>query len=220
MAAQRLYQRLSTRGPDPKECVSRLRNSSTETDGRAGKLKFNFKGSDPWSQPFIRLLQNRRDEIILRDPDQLQYIADAAEESLKMPGADSEKLGQLQMILERKMGLAGLKAQLKPTFGGDDGDICEKLHVVVKWGGEFTHAARHQSRDIGENYGKDLRVMNKSVRSSSSRGKLTSRAGKSWTMSRSTRAPSVASSPLPSSSARASGPVEAVSALTDEQSAL
>lgn len=126
-----------------------------------GKLKFNFKGSDPWSAPFIALLQGRRDEIILRDPNQLRYIADAAEEASKMPGVDAEKMEQLKLILKMKMGHQGLKAQLKPTFGGESGDVCEKLNIVVKWGGEFTHAARHQSRDIGENMSKDLRVMNK-----------------------------------------------------------
>jgi hypothetical protein len=58
------------------------------------------------------------------------------------------------------MGKQGLKAQLKPSFKTEDGSL-EKITIVIKWGGEFTHAARYQSRDIAENFAKDLRVMSK-----------------------------------------------------------
>ncbi|SCV72227.1 BQ2448_4921 [Microbotryum intermedium] len=113
------------------------------------KLKFTFKGSQPWTQPFITLLQGRTNEIILREPDQLQYIADAAEEASSLEGADKEQLEQLRKIIEKKKNANGTKAQLKPAFK-DDG-TCEKVAIVVKWGGEFTHAARYQARDIAEN---------------------------------------------------------------------
>lgn len=101
-----------------------------------GKLKFNFKGKDAWSRPFITLLQGRTNEIILRDPDQLQYIADAAEEASQIPGSDIEQLEQLKKIIEKKKMANGTKAQLKPAFDNDGG--CEKVAVVVKWGGEVS----------------------------------------------------------------------------------
>jgi inositol hexakisphosphate/diphosphoinositol-pentakisphosphate kinase len=146
------------------------------------KLKFNFKGTQPWVKPFIDLLQGRTDEIILRKEDQLQYISNAADAALKCPDADTEKLEQLKLILSKKLGFAGTKAQIKPSFN-EQGE-CEKLGIVVKWGGEvrvkswgrnslplaeflfvcqFTHAGRYQSRDLGENMRKDLSIMNKSV---------------------------------------------------------
>ncbi|GAA5920585.1 hypothetical protein JCM1841_001453 [Sporobolomyces salmonicolor] len=124
------------------------------------KLKFNFKGKDSWTVPFIKLLQGRTIEIILRDPDQLQYIADAAEEASTLPEADLEQLEQLKKIIEKKKGTIGTKAQLKPTFSGE---VCEKVAVIVKWGGEFTHAARYQARDIAENMRKDYTIMNKTL---------------------------------------------------------
>lgn len=122
-------------------------------DEGTGKLKFNFKGDDLWTQPFITLLQGRTNEIILRDPEQLQYIADAANEALQIEGHNAEQLEQLIKIIKKKSAggetANGTKAQLKPSF--NEAGECTKVVVVVKWGGEFTHAARYQARDIGEN---------------------------------------------------------------------
>ncbi|GJN90598.1 hypothetical protein Rhopal_003610-T1 [Rhodotorula paludigena] len=124
------------------------------------KLKFKFKTKDAWTEPFITLLQGRSTEIILRDPDQLQYIADAAEKAATLEGADLEQLAQLRKIIEKKKSTIGTKAQLKPSIV--DG-VCETLAVIVKWGGEFTHAARYQARDIAENMRKDYTIMNKTL---------------------------------------------------------
>ncbi|KAL7008777.1 inositol hexakisphosphate and diphosphoinositol-pentakisphosphate kinase [Cystobasidiomycetes sp. EMM_F5] len=124
------------------------------------KLKFNIKGSWSWSAPFIDLLQGRRDEIILRADEQLQFIADAAKEAMQHPEADQEMLASLNKILQAKIGVAGTKAQLKPTFHGDK---CEKLNIIVKWGGEFTHAGRYQSRDLGANMREDYAILNPSL---------------------------------------------------------
>ncbi|PLW44537.1 hypothetical protein PCANC_08115 [Puccinia coronata f. sp. avenae] len=126
------------------------------------KLKFNFVADEPGSRPFIKLLQGRKDEIILRTSEHLQLIATATDEALLIDNSDQSKLERLKSILSSKMGKQGLKAQLKPSFKKED-DSLEKITIVVKWGGEFTHAARYQSRDIAENFAKDLRVMSKTM---------------------------------------------------------
>ena len=53
---------------------------------------------------------------------------------MQISGSDTEQLEQLKKIIEKKKGSNGTKAQLKPAFA-DDGS-CEKVAVVVKWGGE------------------------------------------------------------------------------------
>lgn len=125
------------------------------------KLKFNVKGAWPWSAPFISLLQGRKDEIILREDEQLHYIEDAAVEALALDGADTAMLESLLKILKNKIGVPGTKAQLKPSF--DKEGHCEKMNIIVKWGGEFTHAGRYQSRDLGENFRKDYAILNKTL---------------------------------------------------------
>lgn len=114
-----------------------LRLYLTDVLGNAvsGKLKFKFKGKEEWTSPFIALLQGRTTEIILRDPVQLQYVADAAEAAALLPGADLEQLEQLRKIIDKKKSTIGTKVQLKPSF--TDG-VCETLAIVVKWGGEVS----------------------------------------------------------------------------------
>ncbi|KAG9104895.1 hypothetical protein FRC06_006720 [Ceratobasidium sp. 370] len=132
------------------------------------KLKFNFPVSESWTKPFIDLLNGEREEIILRESTQLRKISEAVEQARELgaSGDDLTKLTQLNNALFSKIDLPGTKAQLKPGF--TKGRVAgprklEKLQLVFKWGGEFTHAARYQSRDLGESMKKDITIMNKEV---------------------------------------------------------
>ena len=73
----------------------------------------------------MRLLRGHREEIILRDPRQLNYILTAAEEAAQTEGVTEEalhKLAQIKEALVKKMSLPGTKAQLKPSFKKSDKD--------------------------------------------------------------------------------------------------
>ncbi|THH32755.1 hypothetical protein EUX98_g1469 [Antrodiella citrinella] len=131
------------------------------------KLKFNFPIGEHWTAPFVKLLNGEKEEIILREKEQLSLIATAVEEAKGM-GADGEdlvKLTQLNNALFSKIDLPGTKAQLKPVYTRKQFGArkLSKLTLVFKWGGEFTHSARYQSRDLGENMKKDISIMNKDV---------------------------------------------------------
>ncbi|KZT24527.1 hypothetical protein NEOLEDRAFT_1067306 [Neolentinus lepideus HHB14362 ss-1] len=132
------------------------------------KLKFSFPIGEAWTQPFIRLLNGETEEIILREKEQLSLIATAIEEAkaLGAVGEDLTKLTQLNNALFSKIEFPGTKAQLKPVYSKKQAGQTRsltKLTLVFKWGGEFTHSARYQSRDLGENMKKDISIMNKEV---------------------------------------------------------
>ncbi|KAF9959464.1 hypothetical protein BGZ65_000385 [Modicella reniformis] len=124
------------------------------------KMKFTFS-----SAPFRELLNGGGEEVIIRHARDLKIVSAAAEQAMEEGLEDTNKLMLLKNILDKKSGLPGTKVQVKPTIiKGDDGESKSvKLQIIVKWGGEFTHAAKYQSRDLGENLRKDLLIMNKNV---------------------------------------------------------
>lgn len=112
----------------------------------------------------MKLLNGEKEEIILREKEQLSRVAVAVNEA-KGLGADGEDLAKLALLsnaLFSKIELPGTKAQLKPVYSkkqaGQERKLT-KLTLVFKWGGEFTHSARYQSRDLGENMKKDISIM-------------------------------------------------------------
>ncbi|GJJ07543.1 hypothetical protein Clacol_001745 [Clathrus columnatus] len=132
------------------------------------KLKFNFPISEKWAKPFVVLLNGDKEEVILREAGQLKLLADAISEAKELgaSGDDLAKLEALNIQLGKKIDLPGTKAQLKPGYSKRiPGSMRKlvKLQLVFKWGGEFTHAAKYQSRDLGENLKKDISIMNKDV---------------------------------------------------------
>lgn len=108
------------------------------------KLKFNFPVDEKWTQPFVKLLNGEKEEIILRERTQLSFIATAIEEAkaLGAEGEDLAKLKQLNDALQRKIELPGTKAQLKPVYSKRQPGQARKLTkltLVFKWGGEVCH---------------------------------------------------------------------------------
>jgi inositol-hexakisphosphate/diphosphoinositol-pentakisphosphate 1-kinase len=151
------------------------------------KLKFNFPIAEPWAKPFVVLLNGEKEEIILREAKQLRLIASAisSAKALGASGEDLAKLEALSVQLGKKIDLPGTKAQLKPGYSkrvAGSARKLVKLQLVFKWGGEvsatrfanevrchirspqFTHAAKYQSRDLGENMKKDISIMSGSMR--------------------------------------------------------
>jgi inositol-hexakisphosphate/diphosphoinositol-pentakisphosphate 1-kinase len=63
---------------------------------------------------------------------------------------DATSLNSLKSILELKVDMPGTKIQVKPQYNKVDKSL-ERAQLIVKWGGEFTHAGSHQSKDLGKN---------------------------------------------------------------------
>ncbi|KAA8899029.1 histidine phosphatase superfamily-domain-containing protein [Sphaerosporella brunnea] len=141
------------------------------------KFKFTFH-----SQPFIDLLKGHKEEVILIE-DGLQDVIAATKQAIQLKSEDMDKLAQLKNALDKKMGFAGTKVQIKPMFlkkkdeqTSQGSEVSaqthttvsnrgmselDKLQLIIKWGGEPTHSARYQSQELGESYRKDLLLMNR-----------------------------------------------------------
>ncbi|RKP21635.1 hypothetical protein ROZALSC1DRAFT_26981 [Rozella allomycis CSF55] len=120
------------------------------------KMKFNVS-----SAPFLDLIVKGKEETMIRNPDGLERIEKAAEASLSLGIEEKSKLLQLMEILSKKKKSPGTKVQIKPSYSKSR--EIEKAQLIVKWGGEFTHAGRHHSKDFGENLRKDLLLMNRKM---------------------------------------------------------
>lgn len=95
-------------------------------------------------EPFVKLLNGEKEEIILRERAQLTLIATAVGEAKKLGagGEDLTKLAQLNTALFSKIDLPGTKAQLKPVYTkrhAGQARKLTKLTLVFKWGGEVSY---------------------------------------------------------------------------------
>lgn len=124
------------------------------------KIKRSYKARDAWTKPIVDLMHGYREEIILRS--NLDVVTRALREAMELSGADHGDLLFVSDIIDRKKVFPGTKIQLKPSFSAET-DQLEKVQLVIKWGGEFSHAALHQARDYGINMRRDIHIMNKEV---------------------------------------------------------
>jgi inositol-hexakisphosphate/diphosphoinositol-pentakisphosphate 1-kinase len=104
------------------------------------KLKFNFPIGEPWTQPFVTLLNGETEEIVLREKELIRIATAIAEaRNLGASGEELTKLTQLSNALFSKIDLPGTKAQLKPVYSKRQlghARKLTKLTLVFKWGGE------------------------------------------------------------------------------------
>ena len=70
----------------------------------------------------------------------------------------AEKLICFKELLESKVSEPDTKLQIRKV---SKSPFC--LLVMLKWGGEFTHAARHQSIDLGDQLRNELGVLNRQI---------------------------------------------------------
>ena len=107
------------------------------------------------------------DEVVLKQEYQLKNVMEACLSVITAPVDarvdDIEKVKQLYHILDAKHRFPGTKIQVKASSLDESRSAVDKVVLIVKWGGEFTHAGRHQSKDLGEYLRKDLKILNREI---------------------------------------------------------
>ncbi|KAJ2802152.1 inositol hexakisphosphate and diphosphoinositol-pentakisphosphate kinase [Coemansia guatemalensis] len=121
----------------------------------------------------VALLGDASTEVVLRSPADLRRALDALLEARLNPCAADPlpTIDHLADVLARKISMPGTKVQLKPLNGNDSKaktqsaatDSAPAVLLILKWGGECTHAGLAQSLDLGEIMRKDLMLINSSL---------------------------------------------------------
>lgn len=102
------------------------------------------------------------EDVVIRETTLLTKAYNISEIVLKASQPDQDdyaKLKQLVEVLGKKMKVRGTKIQLRKIVRGE----APSMLLIVKWGGDFTHAGRHQTKDLGENMRKELTILNKTL---------------------------------------------------------
>ncbi|KAJ2016093.1 inositol hexakisphosphate and diphosphoinositol-pentakisphosphate kinase [Coemansia sp. S100] len=112
--------------------------------------------------PVMSLLGGLRTEVVLRTLPELQRALNAlwqARDESKDGDEPVPGLKHLIDVLERKIDMLGTKVQLKPQKKKGCKTV-DQVQLVLKWGGECTHAGTEQSQDLAENMRRDLLLIN------------------------------------------------------------
>lgn len=125
---------------------------------RTPKQKFKYSFRSP---VFISLLKGHKEEVIIREVPDLQVVLQTVKVAEEKHLEDLKKLKQLRIALEKKMNFPGTKIQIKPSLRDDENETVEKVQLILKWGGEPTHSAKHQASDVGEQLRQNIKLLNR-----------------------------------------------------------
>lgn len=125
---------------------------------RTPKQKFKYLFRLP---VFISLLKGHKEEVIIRAVPDLQVVLETVKVAEEKGLEDLKKLRQLRGALEKKMNFPGTKIQLKPALNKENPEEVDKVQLILKWGGEPTHSAKHQATDVGEQLRQNIKLLNR-----------------------------------------------------------